>query len=156
MELRTYAAGDAEVTQTIFHRAVRETAPVHHSPAQVAAWAADGGVLEAWGDARAATSTTLAVVDARVVGFTDLDDDGYIHMLFVDPDFGRQGIASALLAAVVARARERGLPTLTTFASLTSRPVFERQGFVVTGERWFGEGDGAARTYAMRRSLEDG
>jgi putative acetyltransferase len=71
-------------------------------------------------------------------------------MLFVDPDFGRHGVASALLASVVALARQRGLPALTTFASLTSWPVFERHGFVITGERYFGEGDRAAKTYAMR------
>ena len=72
------------------------------------------------------------------------------RVLFVDPDFGRHGVASALLASVVALARQRGLPALTTFASLTSRPVFERHGFVITGERYFGEGDRAAKTYAMR------
>jgi GNAT superfamily N-acetyltransferase len=71
-------------------------------------------------------------------------------LLAVDPDFGRHGVASALLASVVAVARQRGLPALTTFASLTSRPVFERHGFVITGERYFGEGDRAAKTYAMR------
>jgi GNAT superfamily N-acetyltransferase len=95
------------------------------------------------------------IVDNHVAGFVDLDDNGYIHMMFVDPDFGRRGVASALLASVVALARERGLPALTTFASLTSRPVFERHGFVITGERYFGEGDHAAKTYSMRCSLED-
>jgi putative acetyltransferase len=53
----------------------------------------------------------------------------------------------------VAVARHRGLPALTTFASLTSRPVFERHGFVITGERYFGEGDQAAKTFAMRCRL---
>jgi len=51
---------------------------------------------------------------------------------------------------VVALARQRGVSALTTFASLTSRPVFERHGFVITGERYFGEGNRAAKTYAMR------
>lgn len=43
--------------------------------------------------------------------------------------------------------RQRGLPALTTFVSLTSRPVFERQDFVIAG--YFGEGEDAAKTYAM-------
>jgi putative acetyltransferase len=111
--------------------------------------------LDSWAAARAAAHTQLAIIDGHVAGFTDLDHHGYIDMLFVDPDFGRHGVASALLASallasVVALARQRGLPALTTFASLTSRPVFERHGFVITGERYFGEGDRAAKTYAMR------
>jgi len=154
VELRAYAAGDAEATLVIFLRAVRETARAHYSAEQVAAWAADSGDLDSWTVARAAANTQLAVIDGHVAGFTDLDDDGYIDMLFVDPDFGRQGIASALLASMIALARQRGLPAVTTFASLTSRPVFERHGFVITGERYFGEGDGAAKTYEMRCVLD--
>jgi putative acetyltransferase len=150
VELRAYAAGDAQATSVIFLRAVRETARAHYSPEQVAAWAAEYGNLDSWAAARTAAQTQLAVIAGHVAGFIDLDDNGYIDMLFVDPDFGRQGVASALLASVIARARRRGLPALTTFASLTSRPVFERYGFVITGERYFGEGDRAAKTYAMR------
>jgi putative acetyltransferase len=154
VELRAYAAGDAEVTLVIFLRAVRETARAHYSPEQVAAWAADSGDLDSWAAARAAAHTQLAIIHGHVAGFTDLDDYGYIDMLFVDPDFGRQGIASGLLASMVALARQRGLPALTTFASLTSRPVFERQGFVIMDERYFGEGDGAVKTYEMRCVLD--
>ena len=154
MEFRAYAAGDAKATLAIFLRAVRETARAHYSAEQVAAWAADSGDLDSWAVARAAARTQLAIIDGHVAGFTDLDDDGYIDMLFVDPDFGRQGIASALLASMVGVARQRGLPAVTTFASLTSRPVFERHGFVITGERYFGEGDGAAKTYEMRCVLD--
>jgi putative acetyltransferase len=155
VELRAYVADDAEATSQIFLRAVRETAPAHYSPEQVAAWADDYGDLDSWAASRSAVDTQLAIIDGQVVGFTDLDDQGYIDMLFVDPDFGRQGVASTLLASVVALARQRGRPALTTFASLTSRPVFERHGFVITGERYFGDGDSAAKTYAMRCLLDD-
>jgi putative acetyltransferase len=123
VELRAYTAGDAQATSVIFLRAVRETARADYSPEQVEGWAADYGDLDSWAAARAAAHTQLAIIDGRVAGFTDLDDHGYIDMLFVDPDFGRHGLASALLASVVALARQRGLPALTTFASLTSRPV---------------------------------
>ena len=150
MELRTYTVGDAEATLRVFLRAVRETARAHYSPDQIEAWAADHGDLDSWAAARAAAHTYLAIIGDRVAGFTDLDDSGYIDMLFVEPDFGRRGVASALLAHVIALGRARGLPALTTFASLTSQPVFERLGFVITGQRYFGEGVGAAKTYSMR------
>ena len=44
----------------------------------------------------------------------------------------RQGIGSALLGAVLARAAEREIERLYTEASEFSRPVFERFGFRVT------------------------
>jgi hypothetical protein len=37
---------------------------------------------------------------------------------------------------------------------VTSRPVLERHGFVIMGERYFGEGDRAAKTYVMRCVLD--
>ena len=155
MELRAYTVGDGrKATSVIFLRAVRETANANYSPEGIEAWAADCGDLDSWAAARAAAHTQLAIIDGQVVGFTDVDDHGYIDMLFVDPDFGRRGVASALLASVIALARQRGIPALTTFASLTSRPVFERHGFLIIGERYFGEGNGAAKTYAMRRVLD--
>jgi putative acetyltransferase len=113
VELRAYTAGDAQATSVIFLRAVRETARAHYSPEQIEAWAASYGDLDSWAAARAAAHTQLAIIDGHVAGFTDLDDHGYIDMLSVDPDFGRHGVASALLASVVALARQRGLPALT-------------------------------------------
>ena len=151
--MRAYTTGDAHATSLIFLRAVLETATAHYSAAQVQAWADEYGTLDSWDAARSAAHTLLGIVDGRVAGFTDVDDHGYIDMLFVDPDLGRRGVASTLLASVAALAERRGLRLLTTFASLTSRPVFERQGFEVTGERYFGEGDRAVKTYAMRRVL---
>ncbi len=154
MELRAYAGDDAAATLRIFQRAVRETARAHYSDRQVAAWADEAGELSSWAAVRAAIDTEVAVVEGRVVGFADLDEQGYVDMLFVDPDFGRRGIASALVGSAIARARDRGLLALSTFASLTSRPVFARHGFVVVGERTFGEGDAAALTYEMRLVLD--
>jgi putative acetyltransferase len=74
----------------------------------------------------------VEIIDGRVVGFTDLDDDGYVDMLFVDRDFGRQGVATSMQAVTLALARQRWTVALTTYASLTAKPLFERHGFVVT------------------------
>lgn len=134
MELRAYTDADAESTLTVFLQAVRETASADYSAEQVQAWAAGHGDLESWAARRAAAGTRLAFIGRRLAGFTDLRDDGYVDMLFVNPDFGRMGVATTLLAETICAARERGLPQLTTHASITARPFFERQGFVVTAE----------------------
>ena len=112
MDLREYTDSDAEATLTVFLRAIRETAAGDYSPDQVAAWAAEHGDLAAWAASRAAAHTQVAIIDGRVVGFTDLDDDGYVDMLFVDPDFGRQGVATSmlLLATAPVGSRDRLTP----------------------------------------------
>ena len=59
---------------------------------------------------------------------------GYIDMC-VDPATGRRGIATALLLWARTEAKRLGSSTLTTHASITARPFFEAQGFVVDEER---------------------
>ncbi|WP_171905274.1 GNAT family N-acetyltransferase [Cellulosimicrobium cellulans] len=129
--VRDYETGDAEATLRIFERAITRTARSRYTEEQVRAWLGGSRDLEQWGAERRRVRTFVAEVGGVVAGFTDLDDDGYVDRLFVDPDHGRRGVARALLAAVLAAARSAGLPELTTHASLVARPVFEREGFRV-------------------------
>jgi putative acetyltransferase len=67
----------------------------------------------------------------RPVGFAELEADGHIDRVYVSADHQGRGIGRALLAAVVAEARRLAIARLFTEASITARPFFESQGFVV-------------------------
>ncbi len=62
-------------------------------------------------------------------GFSDLEADGHLDMMFVDPRFQGRGVATALLERVEAEARSLSLSRIFTEASITARPFFERRGF---------------------------
>ena len=146
---------DAAATLEVFLRAIRETASRDYSPEQVAAWAPTDMDPVAWGRKRAAVDTRVAVLDGRVVGFSDVDDAGYIDMLFVHPEYGGRGVATALLESVLEDAERMSLSALSVRGSITARPVFERNGFVVV-ERLEVRIDGIAlTTFAMRRELSE-
>ncbi len=129
MLIRCYRESDFPALCQIFLRAIRETASQHYSPSQIAAWAQ---VDEArWRQKMAESRVLVATVDERPVGFiTAMGND--IDLLFVAPEYSRQGVASALLDALFAQ-----IPTgtLTVEASITARPCFERHGFVVVAEQ---------------------
>ncbi|KRD45915.1 hypothetical protein ASE27_17080 [Oerskovia sp. Root918] len=135
MILRAYDESDAEATLRVFLRAVRVTASKDYSPEQIAAWGSDDISLDVWAVKRLQTDTVVAVEGDEVLGFSDVDDRGYVDMMFVDPRVTRRGVASALLDHVTRMAREHGAVELTTYASLTARPFFEKHGFVVVEER---------------------
>ncbi|MFJ2300802.1 GNAT family N-acetyltransferase [Oerskovia paurometabola] len=135
MILRAYDESDAEATLRVFLRAVRVTASKDYSPEQIAAWGSDDISLDVWAVKRLQTDTVVAVEGDEVLGFSDVDERGYIDMMFVDPAVTRRGVASALLDHVTRAARGRGAVELTTYASLTARPFFEKHGFVVVEER---------------------
>ena len=133
--IRAYETRDARVTLEIFVRAVTETAAADYGPEQRAAWLGGGKDLTDWNRSLAQRKTFVAVTGGTVVGFSDVDGDGYIHMLFVSPDCGRRGVATALLGHAEHRARLGGAAELTTNASLTAMPFFRARDFVVVEER---------------------
>ena len=129
MQIRAYCDDDFSALCRIFQRAVREIASQHYSPAQINAWAQVDDAC--WRQKMADSLVLVATVDETPVGFVTAVER-YIDLLFVDPSYSRQGIASALLKALFAR-----LPTgtLTVEASITARACFERLGFVVVAEQ---------------------
>jgi putative acetyltransferase len=133
--LRTYEAHDAACTREVFQAAVRRTALSHYTSAQVQAWAPDDIDLDHWGRQRAAAWTVVAVVGGELVGFADLTGAGEMDMLFVHPDHGRRGIASALVGGVVREAARRDLHRIDVRASRVLQPLLERLGFVVDEDR---------------------
>lgn len=80
-------------------------------------------------------NTVVAAIHGDVAGFSDVSDTGYIDMMFVAPEFGRRGVASAFLSHIHEIAAPDGVSELWTHASITARPFFERHGFVVVAER---------------------
>jgi GNAT superfamily N-acetyltransferase len=73
----------------------------------------------------------VAVVDGRVVGFASacpVDDFLELEDLFTDPDWMRQGVASALIADIA----RRGVRVEVT-ANHHAKAFYEKVGFVVIG-----------------------
>lgn len=101
----------------------------------------------------------VAVVDGELVGFAYadlLDDAVHLEELDVLPAWGRRGIGSALVDAVVADARRRGLPavTLTTFRDVAwNAPYYARLGFRVLAADELGQGLDALLAHEERRGL---
>ncbi len=129
LTIRPYRKSDLDSVIAIVQAAVRETAARDYGPAQIAAWArADRST---WVQARMDRPTWVAELGSVPIGFTDLEADGHLDMMFVHPAHQGRGVASRLLAAVEAAAQAGGLARIFTEASITARPFFERRGFTL-------------------------
>ncbi len=135
MKLRAYNASDAARTLEIFESAVREIASHDYTPAQVDAWLGDASNVEVWNRARMAVNTCVVQTDRGISGFIDVDQNGYIDMLFVAPREMRRGLATALVSWAETTARAVGAEQMSTYASVTARPFFEARGFNVREQR---------------------
>jgi putative acetyltransferase len=153
IQIRDYRDDDCAVLAGIFHRAVREIARKDYSRAQVLAWAPETADLNAFANRRNARSTFVAEYDTQPAGFTDLDAEGHIDMFYVNPDFQRRRVASALLRFLITRGMKDGRKRLFSEVSITARPVFERHGFKVLAYQTVETNGQTLGNYRMERLL---
>src|SRR5437660_11205760 len=115
--IRRYDSADLDAVIAVFLRAIREVAASDYTPAQIDAWAqADRA---AWEARRLSRPTWVAFTGEGVIGFVDLEPNGYLDMMFVHPDRQGSGVATALLGIVETAARSQGLSIISTEASIT-------------------------------------
>ena len=72
------------------------------------------------------------------VGMMFVLDEGYISNVAVAPDFRRQGVADALIAALMTRAEELALAFVTLEVRAGNEPaksLYAKHGFVPVGRR---------------------
>ena len=120
---------------------------------QVTTWAPDEVDPARWATL-ADRFTVVAECQGEPVGFVDLEPDGHVDRFFVHADRQRLGIGRAMLAAVVAEAERRGLDRLHAAVSITARPFFESQGFVVLAHQEVVRGGVTFRNSRMERRLD--
>lgn len=134
--VRAYDPADAPGTLALFLAAVTETASADYTVEQIDAWAdREGRDLGRWDAAMRARGAFVAEIGAELAGFSDVGPDGYVDMMFVAPRFLRRGVARTLLVHGEALARGRGALELSADVSITARPFFESQGFVVEAQQ---------------------
>lgn len=131
MLIRTYTPADCAALARLFYDTVHTVNARDYTPEQLNAWAPAPPDPEPWNRSLLDHYSLVAVRDGLVAGFGDIDPTGYLDRLFVHKDFQRQGIASALCAALEQAVSSRVL----THASITARPFFEKRGYRVQKEQ---------------------
>ncbi len=107
-----------------------------YSAEEVEDWASCGNDIDHWDELLAEQHYIVTENDKKeIVGFASINDVGYMHTLFVHKDFQHQGIATLLYQAIEKYAREKCTEKITSEVSITARPFFEKQGFVVDEEQ---------------------
>ena len=88
-----------------------------------------------------------------LIGFGSLGNAGELDMLYVHRDRQGQGIGSVLADHLEQEAAERGWTKISTYASITARPFFERRGYRIIRESPVMRRGIALRNYLMAKEL---
>lgn len=155
MILRPATGADAPAMAALYARSVRALGARDYASEQVEAWIANGPTAERFGQKLADGRRCWIACDEHggPMGFADLEPDGHVDFLYVDPEAAGRGIAGRLLDAIEAAARARGLTRLHVEASETAKPVFLKRGWVIVARRDFDVAGVAIHNWAMELTL---
>lgn len=155
IKLRLYESSDCKELSELFYNTVHTINRKDYTLEQLDAWA-DGHVdLAAWDASFLAHHTVVAEEDGRLIGFGDMDHNGYLDRLYVHKDYQGRGIAKALCDCLENRGREvhKAGGCFTTHASITARPFFERRGYRVVKEQQVERRGQKLTNYVMEKLL---
>lgn len=124
--IRRFRPKDAMGCRSVFVDAVQIGAAGRYGAAERAGWVKDPAMPEGYAEWLAGHITFVAD-EGRIAGFMMLEREGYLNMAFVAPDRMGQGLADALYAAILTRAR--ALPRLWVLASRYAQGFFLRHGW---------------------------
>lgn len=136
IQLRALKETDILECIALFQNTIHAVNAKDYSPIQLEAWAPKEKpeITPRW-QTLSENISYVAELENQIVGFGDLTEKGYLDRLFVHKDFQGQGIAAAIVQKLEKRANELNLEEITTAASITAKPFFERAGFVVIKEQ---------------------
>jgi putative acetyltransferase len=151
--LRPYLPADLKRCAEIYRSSIEELAADDYDEAQREAWAARADDEAAFGARLKGALTLVATIDGAIAGFASLKGADTIDMLFVDPEFARQGAGSALVEALAKLAQARGAKRLTAEASDVAKPLFGRLGFTAQKRNLVSVGDQWLANTTMTKAL---
>lgn len=134
--LRTAQQADALELQRLFQETVLHINKRDYSQAEVEDWASCGNDLSRMKEMIRTHYFIIAIrQQSQIVGFSSITRQGYLHFLFVHKDFQGKGIATTLLNEIERHAIATGMTRITSEVSLTTRPFFEKRGYIVEKEQ---------------------
>ncbi|MGR5278524.1 GNAT family N-acetyltransferase [Vibrio rotiferianus] len=135
LEIRRFESGDEETLRTLFYYTVRKVCINDYTDAQVSAWAPNIYVAEDWNKKIALLNPFIVLLDGQVVGYADLQPDGYVDHFFCHWQHQGKGVGTALMQQLIAEGARNFNHRLYANVSLTAKPFFERHGFIVVKQQ---------------------
>lgn len=135
MRIREFQSGDELPLFGIYYSAVHQIACRDYTQEQINAWAPKNLDQMLWASKIQAIKPFIAELGAEIVGYADLQDNGYIDHFFVSGAHPRIGVGRALMEKIHDKAARLGLQELSADVSRTAQPFFAHFGFVIVEQR---------------------
>ena len=126
MLIRRYKSSDLNEMAKLFYETVHSVNIRDYTREQLNQWASGVIDLEKWSESFLEHLTYVAIENNIIVGFGDIDKNGYLDRLFVHKEFQGRGIATAICDKLE---KSTGAERVIVHASITAKPFFEKRGY---------------------------
>ncbi len=131
MTIRKYQSSDCKEVVKLFYNTVRIVNTKDYTKEQLDIWTTEKIDLEKWNESLQEHYSIVAIDNETIVGFGDIDKTGYLDRLFVHHNHQKKGIATTICNQL-----EKAVQSdITTYASITAKPFFEKRGYIVIKEQ---------------------
>ena len=131
MQLREYITSDCEQLSKLFFQTVHSVNAKDYTKEQLDVWATGTVDLKEWDKSFTEHYTVVAIDNNIIVGFGDIDKTGYLDRLYVHADYQGKGVATAICN----RLEQAVQGKITTHASITAKPFFEKRDYKIVKEQ---------------------
>ncbi len=152
--LRSVQIGDVDRIRRLFSDTILAVCTADYDGDQLAAWASACNDRFRWIEMLSDQLSLVATFNGMLVGFASLAHGHHIDLLYVHKSYLRNGIATQLYLTLEETASHLAQPTITTHASITARPFFERQGFRVMDEQIVSIAGVQMKNLRMQKNLQ--
>ena len=134
MDIRKYKSTDCAEIAELFYNTVHEINAKDYTKQQLDIWATGDVDLSVWDKSFLEHNTLVAEENNIIVGFGDMDNNGYLDRLFVHKDYQGKGIATSIIIELERQSKIHGISIFSTRASITAKPFLEKHGYHVVSE----------------------
>ena len=153
IEVRKFRNGEEKELWKLFYNTVHNVNIQDYDKDQIAAWAPDDLDINIAIQKFREIDPFVVIKEEKIIGYADIQSDGYIDHFYCHHEFQGQGVGSALFSAVEKEARKNGVLRMYSNVSITARPFFEAMGFSVEKEQVIQVQDQRLINYRMVRRL---
>jgi SAM-dependent methyltransferase/heme-degrading monooxygenase HmoA/ribosomal protein S18 acetylase RimI-like enzyme len=134
IKIRKYQVSDADDLAKIYYNTIHKICSKDYTGEQLNAWAPSDLVenYSGWKEKLAKIKPLIAVVDNKIVGFAEFEDNGHIDCFYIHHQFQGKKIGSKLIEEIEKIAKQKNLPRIYAEVSITAKPFFENKGFKVS------------------------
>ena len=154
MDIRKFRRGDEKELWDLFYNTIHNVNIQDYNKAQVAVWAPDDLDINFAFQKFREIDPFVVIHNGKIIGYADIQSNGYIDHFYCHHEFQRQGVGSMLFATLEKEARENGIVQMYSNVSITARPFFEAMGFSLEKEQFIQVGDQQLKNYRMVRWLD--